>query len=187
MKRLFKFGMFLAVLIFISCSPQKRAQMHLKRALKLDSTILVQKADTTEVETIEYRQVSILVKDTIQFSFTSDTAYLDTLLTTEKINIDPFTIYSNDSVAFAKIWIKNGRLFANVWAEIDTAINWQDSIQYYQKQITKEREIRRRTEVEITEIESTLKQIQRWIIIAAVILLILVIIRWIIKSQYRKF
>jgi hypothetical protein len=174
--------MFLAVLIFVSCSTQKRAQRHLRRALELDSTILIQKADTTEVETIEYRPISILIKDTIQFSFISDTAYMDTLLITEKINIHPFTIYSQDSIARARIWVNDGRLLANVWAVIDTSIHWQDSVQYLQKQITKEREIRRRTEVEVTEIESTLKRIQRWGVIAVICLLVLIIVRWVIKS-----
>jgi hypothetical protein len=154
----------------------------LRRALELDSTILIQKADTTEVETIEYRPISILIKDTIQFSFISDTAYMDTLLTTEKINIAPFTIYSQDSIARARIWVNDGRIFANVWAVVDTAIQCQDSVEYLQKEITREREIRRQTKVEIMEMESTLKRIQRWVLIAAIVLFVLIIVRWIIKS-----
>jgi len=136
------------LLFFLSgCS----ASWHISRALEKDPEILVQAADTSTVEKIVYRPVKVFVTDTIKVSVKSDTIIFDTLTKFEKLNIKPLFLVSNDSIAHAKIWAVNGVLHAEIWARLDTVIQWQDSILYLQKEINRITEINRKTKVEITE------------------------------------
>jgi len=174
----FKFSMFLAVLILTSCSAGNLAM----RALKKDPTIFDIKADTIETVKIEYRPVKVFIHDTIQVNFTSDTAYIDTLIILNTININPITIVSNDGIAHAQIRIKNGRIISKIWAVIDTTFNWQDSVIIQQKEIHTLQQINKKAQITINEKSSLLKKLQYIIISIAVLFIILIIVRWMIKN-----
>lgn len=168
-----KIGVVAILLFFLSgCS----ANWHLNRALEKDPTILVQNADTTVIEKIEYRPVNIFVTDTIEIKVYSDTIRFDTITEFVGYDLQPIYMYSRDSIARAKIWIEKGRLFANVWAVVDTSISWSDSISIMQKQITIEREIRRKTEVELKTKTTFLQKMKILGILVGILILLISVI-----------
>lgn len=173
MKKLFVFGTFVAVLFLAGCS----AQNLLTRALDKDPNIITIKSDSTHTIDTIYEQVLVPVHDTIPITIVSDTIIFDA-----KIIDTIIKAQSNDGIAHAKISINKDNFHAEVWATYDTLVYWQDSVQMLQMKLLELMKINNQAEVIITEKEPFLKQLERISVLVICVLVLLVIIRWFIKS-----
>lgn len=183
-----KFIYILIIALLSSCS----AQWHLNRALKKDSAIIDTEYDSNTVvldtildtiQDIQYNTFRVeLESDTI-----IDSIDIDTVIDIEKFEIDKQTRHSEDSIAHAKYWMKDGKLYLNVWSTIDEKFVRIDTINHYRQLITKKTRIIEQKEATIKEqkgfIQNVKDIIKNTIIIIMIIFAIIIIIYLINKFK----
>ncbi len=124
------------ILILIVLMSGCSASWHLERALQKDDSILDVKADTTQIDSIEYKDTTISVTDTVTVKLKSDTAFLDTVvydtIEQKKCRFGKITAHSDDGIAHATVY-HDGSLKLKAYATLDTVHVLQDSIDYLRK------------------------------------------------------
>ena len=162
------------ILLLSSCT----AQWHLQKAIEKEQDIIDVQADTTLRVNISYKDTAIFLQRAAKFEFISDTGRVDTLIKKDSILPDfgPLNISSYDSIAHAKAWIKDQRLWLETWATVDTSKIIQDTVQIKQKIIDSLKVINTQKEATIRKKESWIKSVQRWAVIGGIIIFVVALV-----------
>lgn len=174
------FALLLVSMIMGGCS----APFHLRKALQKDPSILDIEADTTIEVNVKYVDTTIVLKQSQPVKFVTDTVKGDTIVEVKegKVNSDTTEVISKDSIAHAKAWIKDNRLFVEAWAVIDTTVNWKDTVKVKNKIIDSLKVIDKKNKATITEKESFISKIEKWAIVAGIFIFVLAVVVLIIKK-----
>ena len=89
------------------------AQWHLQKAIEKEPEIIDVQADTSIQVNISYKDTAIYLQRAAKFDLISDTGRVDTLIKKDSVLPDfgPLNVSSYDSIAHAKAWIKDQRLW----------------------------------------------------------------------------
>lgn len=163
------------------------APWHLRQALQKDPEILDVKADTSQMTRYFYTDTTIYFGKKVPVKIYSDTGAITRVIEKPVIqHQDPLEVSSSDGIAHARAWVDDAGFHLKTWAMKDTLLHLQDSLAVRVKHQQKLQTIIKAKKAEIKQVESFAKQLQRWIVIIASVLGILVCL-WCISKVWNLF